>query len=61
MVSEEQRASKSAEDGLGVDEEARARQAGAVRRLVGWLGLGLVALGAYLVRLGLPSRQPVEK
>jgi hypothetical protein len=61
MVSEEQRARKSAEDGPGVDEHARARQAGAARRLVGWLGLGLVALGAYLVRLGLPSRQPVEK
>jgi hypothetical protein len=61
MVSEDHRGNKSAEDALSAAEQARARQAGAARRLVSWLGLGLVALGAYLVRLGLPSRQPVEK
>jgi hypothetical protein len=61
MVSEDHRANRSAEDAPSAVEHARAPQAGAARRLVGWLGLGLVALGAYLVRLGLPSRQPVEE
>jgi hypothetical protein len=61
MVSEDHRANKSAEDALSAAEHAQARQPGAARRLVSWLGLGLVALGAYLVRLGLPSRQPVEE
>jgi hypothetical protein len=61
MVSEDHRASKSDGDALSAAEQARARQAGAARRLVGWVGLGLVAVGAYLVRLGLPSRQPVEQ
>jgi hypothetical protein len=61
MASEDHRVDKRAEDAPSAAEDARGRQAGAARRLVGWLGLGLVALGAYLVRLGLPSRQPVEK
>ena len=61
MVSEDQRANQSAGDAPSVAEHSPERPAGAVRRLAGRLGLKLVALGAQLVRLGLPSRQPVEK
>ena len=52
---------KRAEEALRAAERSQARQAGSARWLVGRLGLWLVALGAQLVRLGLPAYRPVER
>ncbi len=50
-----------AEEALRAAERSRVYQAGSARWLVGRLGLLLVALGAQLVRLGLPPYRAVER
>jgi hypothetical protein len=50
-----------AEEALRAAERSQAREAGSARWLVGRLGLCLVALGAQLVRLGLPAYRPMER